>query len=385
MDNRLLSILHIYKDYAPVLGGIENHLRDLAEAQAKAGHAVTVLVTQIKGQPASDERVNGVRVVKARRQLNVQSAPIALAFPPLVARLSDGVDIAHLHAPYPIGEACNLAFGRARKTVITWHSDIVRQKTLLRFYAPLLRRVIARADRIIPTSDTYARTSPWLRKHLTKCNAVPLGIDAKRFAPAAELRAHAAQIRASWTARAPALTNPLVLLSVGRLRYYKGLDDLIRAMPDLPNAVAVIAGNGPMEADWRALAQATGVADRVIFAGSPSDDELPAVFQAADAYVLPANTRAEAFGIAVLEAMASALPVVTTEVGSATSWINQDGLTGFVTPPQQPAALAAAITQLADPATRARLGQAARQRVLDEFTRERMVARVEAVYRLARL
>ncbi len=136
-----MRLLHIYKDYAPVLGGIENHVRDLAEAQAQTGHEVTVLVTQIKGAAGSDALVNGVRVVKATRQLNVQSAPIALAFPALVARLSRGMDIAHLHAPYPSGEACNLVFGAARKTIITWHSDIVRQKTLLRLYAPLLRRV----------------------------------------------------------------------------------------------------------------------------------------------------------------------------------------------------------------------------------------------------
>jgi rhamnosyl/mannosyltransferase len=118
----------------------------------------------------------------------------------------------------------------------------------------------------------------------------------------------------------------------------------------------------------------------VRFIGSPDDDDLPACFRAADVYALPANVRAEAFGIAVLEAMASALPVVTTEVGSATSWINQDGVTGCVVPARDPAALAAALGRLRDESVRRRCGDAARARVLAEFTRERMVQRVLAAY-----
>jgi glycosyltransferase involved in cell wall biosynthesis len=372
-----MRIVHIYKDYAPVLGGIENHVRDLAEAQARAGHDVTVLVTQRRGLPASDEISAGVRVVRAKRWLDVQSAPIAAAFPRLVAQLTRGADIAHLHAPYPIGEACNLLFGRARRTVITWHSDIVRQKMLLRLYAPLLRRVLARADRILPTSEIYARSSPWIAPHWDKCSVAPLGIDPERFAAHPRTLARAAELRAHWTAGA---SDALVVLSVGRLRYYKGLDDLIRALVERRDVIAVIAGDGPMRAEWQALAESLGVAGRVRFIGSPDDDDLPACFRAADVYALPANVRAEAFGIAVLEAMASALPVVTTEVGSATSWINQDGVTGCVVPARDPAALAAALGRLRDESVRRRCGDAARARVLAEFTRERMVQRVLAAY-----
>jgi glycosyltransferase involved in cell wall biosynthesis len=377
-----MNIVHIYKDYYPVLGGMENHIKDLAEAQVRAGHSVTVLVTQVPGKPAEQGTLNGVRVIKARRQLNVQSAPIAFSFPREVARNTSGADIVHLHAPYPIGEMCNLWFGRGRKTIISWQSDIVRQKTLLKVYAPVLRRVVARADRILPSSDIYARTSPWLRDQLHKCTAVPLGIDAGRFARTPESKQHAAALRASWLAQVPQLRDPLVLLSAGRFRYYKGLGDLIRAMPSVPNAIAVLVGNGPMETEWKSLAQSLNVADRVLFPGSPSNDALPAYFQAADVFAFPSNSRAEAFGIAMLEAMASGLPAISTEVGSATSWINQDGVTGLVIPPEDPAALARAIEQLRGPDFRAKAGNAARQRVRDEFTRERMVTRVMQAYKL---
>lgn len=377
----MLRIVHIYKDYFPVLGGIENHIRQLAEAQVQRGHRVDVLVTSLSTTRIA-ETLNGVRVTKAPRHLHMQSAPISFAFPRAVAQLTDGADVAHLHAPYPIGEACNLWFGRAKRTVITWHSDVVRQKTLLRFYAPVLRRVIARADAIIPTSETYARTSPWLRDHLDKCRVVPLGIPVSRFDPdSAERSDRRAALRRRLLASArTASAEPLVLLNVGRLRYYKGLDDLIRAMPDLPHAVAVIVGAGPMQAEWKALAQRLGVAGRVIFASEVSDDELPDYYHAADIYVIPANSRAEAFGVAILEAMAGGLPVISTEVGTATSWVNQHGTTGLVIPPRDPRAIVQAVHTLHDAALRRTMGEAARQRVRAEFTLERMVARIEAIY-----
>jgi rhamnosyl/mannosyltransferase len=377
-----MHIIHIYKDYFPVVGGIENHIRQLAEAQAQRGHRVQVLATNLNARRAV-EVLNGVQVTKSPRHLNVQSAPISAAFPRDVARLTAGADVAHLHAPYPIGEACNLWFGRSRCTVLTWHSDIVRQRLLLRFYAPVLRRVIQRADRIIATSEVYARTSPWLGNRLSKCRIVPLGIDFGRFDQEAT-KAEAQALRRSLLGALPAQVHPtLLLLSVGRLRYYKGLDDLIRAMPELPDAVAVIVGTGPMSAEWQVLAQQLGVGERVIFVGEVSDAELPTYYHAADIYVASANSRAEAFGLSILEAMASHLPVISTEVGTATSWINQDGMTGFVVPARQPQAVAQAIRRLGDAALRRAMGAAARQRVRAEFTFERMVARIEDVYREA--
>jgi rhamnosyl/mannosyltransferase len=378
-----MNIIHIYKDYYPVLGGMENHIRQLAEAQVAQGHRVTVLVTNTTGRTIR-ETLNGVNVIKAARQVNVQSAPLSVAFPSLVHGETYGCDIAHLHAPYPPGEVCNLWFGRAKRTVITWHSDIVRQKTLLRLYAPLLRQVLQRADCILPTSAAYARSSPWLREHLNKCTAIPLGVDAERFGATPANLARAQQIREKLLAHWPSYKpTPTLLLSVGRLRYYKGLDDLIRALPRLPEALAVIAGRGPMEAAWKALATELGVAERVFFMGDVSDEDLPALYRAADLYVLPANERAEAFGIAILEAMASGLPVVCTEVGTATSWINQDKQTGIVVPAKSPDILASAIEHLQrDPDQRQHMGSAARQRIEDEFTLDKMIQRVLEAYQI---
>ncbi len=176
--------------------------------------------------------------------------------------------------------------------------------------------------------------------------------------------------------------SKFLLLSVGRLRYYKGLDDLIRALPKLPpDVMAVLVGIGPMAGEWRALAQSLGVAERIIWPGEASDADVLDYYRACDVYVNPANSRAEAFGISILEALASGLPVISTEVGTATSWINLHGVTGLVTPPSDPAALAAAILTLHhDPTLRQSYALAAQHRAFSEFNEDLMLQRIEAVY-----
>ena len=148
-----MRILHLYKDYSPVLGGIENHIRVLAEAQVARGHDVTVLAAN-RGWRTSLQTMNGVNVVLASRLGTIASTPISPSLFYWLARIE--TDIAHLHFPHPPGEVAHLLLGRAAGTVITYHADIVRQRRLLRVYQPLLRRVLARADRILVTSPTYA-------------------------------------------------------------------------------------------------------------------------------------------------------------------------------------------------------------------------------------
>ena len=356
-----MHILHLYKDYFPILGGIENHIRGLAEAQAGAGHQVTVLVCD-PGPHSRIEDLNGVRVIKAGRLTTAASMPLSLSQPLALARLRP--DVAHVHSPYPLGEVANWLLGRAHATVVTYHSDVVRQRGWLRLYGPLLRRVLRAADRIIATSPRYIETSPWLLPVRDKCVVVPLGVDERRFVPPA----------------AP-FDGPPTLLFTGRLRYYKGLDTLLRALADLPRVQLVVAGDGPMRDPWEALALELDVAGRVRFLGEVDDADLPALYRRAHLFVLPGNARAEAFSTAMLEAMASGLPCITTEVGSGTSWVVQDSVTGLVVPPRDPAALAGAIQSLlADTARRQAMGRAGRARVEAEFTLERMVARVQAVY-----
>ncbi|MBE7473083.1 MAG: glycosyl transferase family 1 [Anaerolineae bacterium] len=356
-----MNILHLYKDYYPVLGGIENHIKILAEAQAAAGHEVTVLVCN-PGFKTCHKTLNEVKIIKAGRLTTQASMPISLSQPLILARLHP--DIVHIQSPYPLGEAANWLIGRARATVISYQSDIVKQKTLLRFYGPILRQVLRAADGIITNNPRYLESSPWLHPVRPKCRVIPIGINLNRFNPGPRTS-----------------SGPLKLLFVGRLRYYKGLDTLLHALTQLPQVHLTIVGIGPMQAQWQALSQELGLSSRVNFAGEIDETHLPDYYHQADVFVLPSNARSEAYGIVLLEAMAAGLPCVTTELGTGTSWIVQDEVTGFVVPPQNPGALAQAIAMLeANNTLRRRMGQAGQVRVQAEFSQEIMVSRIMQFY-----
>ncbi len=348
----------------------------LAHAQAAAGHEVAVLVTNPAGMNTTSTHEDGVRVVRAARLATVASTPLSLALPWRLSRESP--DIVHLHFPYPVGEVSQWLFRRGRRSVMTYHSDIVRQSSVLRFYRPLMRRVLSRMDAIVAGSPPMAR-SEYLLPMPGKVHVIPYGIPLARFAepPAPDILA---QARARYR---PASGKP-VLLFVGRLRYYKGLDTLLAALPRIDaDARLLVAGTGPMAREWQALAANLGLEQRIRWLGEVSDGELPALYRSADLYVLPAGHRSEAFGLAMVEAMASGLPAVCTELGTGTSYINVDGLTGRVVPPRDPGALATAINDLlADPEQRLRMGAAAREHARSEFAAETMVARVLALYDL---
>jgi glycosyltransferase involved in cell wall biosynthesis len=364
-----MQILHIYKDYPPILGGIENHLKLLAEGQAVRGHQVTVLVTNPAGAQTLVTLESGVRVVRAGRLATVASTPLTLALPWYLLRQRP--DIVHLHLPYPVGDTAQLMLRRGRRTIITYHSDIVRQKSLLRFYAPLLRASLRRADCILATSPRYIETSPFLAPVASKCVVAPYGIDIARFAQADP--AQVAAIRAQYG-------TPLVLF-VGQLRYYKGVEFLVRAMAQTPGCAVLIGSETTTRrAQLLDVARAAGVADRIFLVGQ-KDAELPAFYHAADLFVLPSIERSEAFGIVQIEAMAAGKPVISTELGTGTSYINQNGVTGWVVPPADPDALADAINRLlGDAPMRAQMGRAAQARARAEFTLDIMVERVLRIY-----
>jgi rhamnosyl/mannosyltransferase len=212
-----------------------------------------------------------------------------------------------------------------------------------------------------------------LRRYAATCTVVPLGVDPARFASADPQQV--AALRAKFGNRTTALF-------VGRLRYYKGLHILLDALPHAPEVQLIVAGSGPEQNQLMAQVQALGLADRVYFLGDVADAELPALHHACDLFVLPAHLRAEAFGIAQAEALASGLPCISTELGTGTSFVNQHGHTGIVVPPNDPVALARALNTLAaSPALRQFYATNARQRITAHFTHTQMLDQIEQVYR----
>ncbi|MCS7285908.1 MAG: glycosyltransferase [Anaerolineae bacterium] len=324
-----MRILHVYKDYFPVTGGIENHIRLLAREQARSGHDVTVLVTNLKPKTVEELR-EGVRVIKAARLAHVASTPLSISFFRLMGKIP--AQVVHLHFPYPPGEVANFLRGRGKISVLTYHSDVVRQRFILALYYPLLLRILSRIDGIIVTSPRYLDSSPFLQLFREKCAVIPLGVEVERFASASEEEVSAIRHRYG---------HPLILF-VGKLRYYKGIPYLLEAMRNL-EARLLIVGSGPMGKAWKKLSSEMGLDGKVFFLGEVEDEKLPAFYHACDLFVLPASHRSEAFGTVLIEAMAAGKPVISTELGTGTSWINRDGETGLVVPPRDPEALARAV------------------------------------------
>jgi glycosyltransferase involved in cell wall biosynthesis len=371
-----MRVLYLYKDYFPVLGGIENHIRVLAEGLRARGVETRVLVTNTTAQTA-EETIGGVPVVKTARQVNVSSAPVSLPFLSWVRKLEADADVAHAHMPYPPGEVAHLLAGRARRFVVTYHSDIVRQRVLGALYRPFLWQVLRQARLIAVSNPVYIQDSPFLRHYAAKCRVIHFGLDLERFAATPAIEAEAA----AWRAR---YDNRPLLLFVGRLRHYKGVNVLIEAMRQLPGATALIVGIGPMAEEWQQQAHAAGLLDRVHFLGEQTDAAVLALYHAADIFVLPSTNRAETFGIVQVEAMACGRPLICTELGTGTSYVNQNGVTGLVVPPNDPAALVAAVRQmLATSELPARMGAAGLRRAQAEFSIDAMLDRTLDFYREA--
>jgi rhamnosyl/mannosyltransferase len=206
-----------------------------------------------------------------------------------------------------------------------------------------------------------------------KCVVVPYGIELEGFAATPAV----SRAAAAWRQR---LGPAPLLLFVGRLVPYKGVDVLIRAMTGLEAHLAVV-GDGPLRATLERAAVDRGVSDRVHFLGALTDHEVVALYHACEVFVLPSITRAEAFGMVQIEAMACGTPVVSTDVPSGVPWVNQHGESGLVVPAGDADRLNEALQQLcADAALRARLGAGARARVAQEFTADRMASRTLAIY-----
>lgn len=353
-------LLEVTKAFYPVIGGVEKTVYDLATLAA-AEFDVTVLAVS-EDRTARHERYGGFDVVKVPKLAKVFSAPLSLSYLSKFAELVCKADVVHLHSPYPLAElALRLHPVRAR-VAVTYHFDIVRQKTIEPLYAPLLHYTLRRADRIIATNPNSRATSPFLRRYDEKVTVIPsCGVDPESYALTPMQRAAAEQLRGRHS-------RPLVLF-VGRLVYYKGAEYLVRAMSDI-SADLVMVGSGPLEPSLKTLARELGAEDRIQFLPHIPRDELLQLFHACDLFVLPSVAKSEGFGLVLLEAMACAKPMVTTELGTGTSWINQHGETGFVVPPRDPSALAQAIRRLvSDELLRREMGKAAYDRVCRAFTR----------------
>ncbi|HVL11067.1 MAG TPA: glycosyltransferase, partial [Gemmata sp.] len=348
-----LRVVHLGKYYPPSPGGIEEHTRALARGQAELGADVRVVVVNhadTRGRDATFERFTRtpdredsdgpVQVVRVGRLANVAKLDVA---PGLLTALRRAArwrpDVWHMHAPNVTMMLAVLACRAARPLVVTHHSDIVRQRLLKYAVRPLEALVYLRADRLFATSREYAEYSPLLRRFHGKVDVLPLGIDLRPFRePTPAALAFAEELRERYS-------GP-IWLCVGRLIYYKGLSVALEALPQVPGVLLVI-GTGPDSGQLQARARELRVADRVVFRGHATPDELAGAYQAATVLWFPSTARSEGFGLVQVEAMASGCPVINTAIaGSGVPWVCRHEQEGLTVPVGDAAALAAAANRL---------------------------------------
>ncbi len=372
-----MQILQFSKFYPPVQGGIETVALELTEGLNARGLRTDVLCADLGPRTVVEQR-QGYTVERAGSLGKLLSTSMSPALAWRYLRTHARYDVVHVHLPNPMA---NLALWLARsdaRIVVHWHSDIVNQPRALRLYLPLQDWLLRRADAIIATSEAYAAHSPWLRPYLDKVRVVPLGLRAPRPSPDhARIAAAAQAIRQRHGGR------PIVF-ALGRMAVYKGFETLIQAAPMLHrDAQIIVGGGGELLETHRLGVKAAGMGHRIRFVGELAADDVAAHLAAADVFCLPSRSRAEAFGMVLLEAMAASLPIVASDIpGSGVSWVNVEGSTGYNVRVADPRALADAVNALLDdPALAARMGAAGRRRLDEVFTEQQMVERTLAVYR----
>jgi len=362
-----LSVLHLGKFYPPYRGGIESHLHALCRELTKS-ITVNVIVAN-ETRRLHEGEVEGVRVRRLPRLFNLSATPVCPSIVREIRRTD--ADLIHLHLPNPLAAFAYLASAHKGRLVITWHSDIVRQKTIGKMLRPLDDAILSRASALIASSPNYVDSSPILSRNRDRCRVIPFGIDGDTFRPRDAQTA--AKIRKRY--------GPRIVLAVGRMVYYKGFDYLIRAMARV-NGHLLLVGEGPLQKKLERQAFDAGAMDRITFLGRVSQDEMAGYYHAADVFVMPSIARSEAFGIAQLEAMVCGKPVVNTWLKSGVPFVSIDGETGITVAPADADQLAAAINRLLeDPDLRAKYGVAAARRARDEFSIEVMVDRTLELYR----
>jgi rhamnosyl/mannosyltransferase len=368
-----MRVAHFAKYAFARIGGMERHVGILTRALAARGVDVTVFAYDPSGT-AKPRMVDGVKVEPVPTLLHFSSQSLA---PALITR-SRGIarerrfDVVHQHWPDPFAHiAATLVPGRPAH-VVSWHSDIVRQKLLRPIYRAIAPRVLARPDALIGATQAHLRSAqmdcfaPPERRHV-----IPYSIDTSPFEVTPRVTREAQALRMKYGC------GPLIF-ALGRHVYYKGFEVLIRAMARVP-AVLLLGGEGPLTPQLRELA--TSVGAKVEFVGTISEPMLPVYYHASNVFCLPSVAQTEAFGLVQAEAMACGKPLVNTALGNGVNELAPHDVCALTVSPGDERALAEALTHmLLDTNLSQRLGSAGFERVRAHFTVDVMVRQMLDLY-----
>lgn len=364
-----LKVLHFFKTYYPdTMGGVEQVIYQIAEGGIQFGVQSEVLYLSTRGSATNENLANHI-THRSSETFSIASTGFSVSALKDFAKLAKQADVVHYHFPWPFMDILHFFAGIKKPTVVTYHSDIVKQRTLLKFYQPLQNAFLRDVDVIVASSPNYVASSSVLAKCVNKVEVVPIGIDRLTYPEVEKERVD------NWRR----ILGERFFLFVGALRYYKGLDFLLDAA-EKTGLPVVIMGAGPMEKDLRLRVKEQNL-ENVTFLGALPDTDKVALLSACYAFVFPSHLRSEAFGISLLEAAMFGKPLISCEIGTGTTFINIDGETGYVAAPGDSDSLAKVMQIMwDDPASAQVMGERALKRYEEKFQAVDMVKSYRDIY-----
>lgn len=365
-----MRILQLGKFY-PIGGGVEKVMYDLMVGLSERGVDCDMLC-------ASEDNEWHEYTINSHARLmcspSITKKAATMISPAMISRLRkicSDYDIIHVHHPDPMACLALMLSGYKGRVILHWHSDILKQKVLLRIYRPLQDWLIKRADRIVGTTPVYLAESPCLKDVQSKTVCLPIGID-----PVVYDDAKAEEIRRRYNGRK-------IIFSLGRLVHYKGFRFLVDAAKYLPDDyVVLIGGTGALRDELNAQIEQLGLKGKVELLGRVSDEDLPSYYGACRLFCLSSVQKTEAFAIVQIEAMSCGKPVVATRIPqSGVSWVNAHGISGLNADIEDPKGLADAILGVsADEKNYKVFASGAGNRYKEMFTKEAMIEKCMAIY-----
>lgn len=358
-----IRVLEVNKAYYPHTGGIETVVKQYSEELSlyKKLKVKTLVCRDGFGRTQTEKNDwGGADLIRTGSFGTLFSCPVSLSFIRLFRKMSANADIVHIHVPFPLADLALLLSGYKGKVVVSWHSDIVRQKKLLTLYKPLLKYLLNRADHILVATEGHIIHSEFLPEYRHKCKILPYCLNPDEYLH---------MMKPPILTKKCTYKDSIKVLFTGRLVYYKGVDVLLRAFTRVNrNCELFIVGTGELEEKLKTMAYKLQIADRVHFLGFLPDKELKRTYADCDIFVLPSVEKSEAFGIVQLEAMVYGKPVINTDLPSGVPYVSVHGKTGLTVKPKNPTQLAKAINFLAEnPEIRKKLGGNGFIKVLDEY------------------
>lgn len=366
-----MKILQLGKFY-PIRGGIEKVMYDLMLGFSEEKVHCDMLCASTERQSAGIFKVNDFATIfVVSTALKVSGTMLAPAMVFKLIKIAKQYDIIHIHHPDPMATLALYFSGFKGTVILHWHSDILKQKMLLKFYQPILEWLIKRADKIVGTTPIYVQQSSFLQQVQDKVDYVPIGVNAMVANQANVLR-----IKKHYQ-------NKILVFSLGRLVEYKGYEYLIRAAQRLDDHYHIlIGGKGPFEKDLTKLIKEYNLNKKITLLGFIDDAELSDYYVACDIFCLSSIWKTEAFAIVQIEAMSCGKPIVSTKIpGSGVSWVNQHDVSGLVVDPQNEDALADAIFQIgSSKLLYQKYAFGSQNRYENYFTREKMIEKCKIIY-----